>query len=213
MVKWQVIPGLSPYEKAINIMEDHAKALQEGNGPEVVMLVEHEDVYTAGTGYKPEELLGVGDIPVFYTGRGGKFTYHGPGQRVAYPLLNLASEGRAKDIRQYVRDLEQWVIGSLNDCNIDAFVRDGRVGIWALDGGLEKKIGAIGVRVRKWVTYHGIAVNISTDLSKFRAIIPCGLSEFGVTSMKELGCGIAMKEFDGLLKGNFDRVFENLILK
>ena len=207
MLEWKLIEGFTPYKTALDLMEQRVSSLQIGADSEVIMLVEHEDVYTAGTSYKAEELLNPSGIDVYYTGRGGKFTYHGPGQRVIYPILNLSSSHRTQDIRQYVQNLEEWMVLVLNYFNIDAFITKDRVGIWVASNGIEKKIGAIGVRIKKWVTYHGIAMNINTELSKFCNIIPCGLREYEVTSMKELGVNIDLSEFDIVLKDSFYQIF------
>jgi lipoyl(octanoyl) transferase len=205
MTNFTIIPGLTPYSQAIEIMEHHVNSVIQNLSQETVILLEHEDVYTAGTGYKDDELKNTNDIPVIYTGRGGKFTYHGPGQRVIYPIINL--NRRTKDIKKYVKDLEDLIITTLAEFGVSAFLKDGMIGIWVSHTGLHKKIGAIGIRARKWVTYHGIAVNISTDLSKFEGIIPCGITDYGVTSMKELGMNISIEEFDEALGRNFERVF------
>jgi lipoyl(octanoyl) transferase len=175
--------------------------------PETIMLVEYSDVYTAGTGARPHELLNQGNIPVIYTGRGGKFTYHGKGQRVIYPILNLASRARSKDLRLYIQNLEQWIIATLLHFGIKAHTIGGRVGIWVSLPAGDAKIAAIGVRVRKWVTFHGVAVNLFPDLTKFQGIIPCGIENACVTSLKELGVSIAIEEFDQKLKEQFGRWF------
>jgi lipoyl(octanoyl) transferase len=206
MTIFKIIPGITPYSQGIDLMDQHVNAVLHNLAPETVILLEHEDVYTAGTGYKVDELKNTNNIEVIYTGRGGKFTYHGPGQRVIYPILNLNL--RTKDIKKYVKDLENWIISTLSEFKITAFIKEGMIGIWVNDKGQHKKIGAIGVRARKWVTYHGIAVNISTDLSKFEGIIPCGISEYGVTSMKELGVEVSIAEFDKVLMRNFCRINE-----
>jgi lipoyl(octanoyl) transferase len=207
MIDWHVIDGLTPYKEALELMERHVQSTISGTSSEKVILLEHEDVYTSGTGAVAEDLIDANNIPVFATGRGGKYTYHGPGQRIIYPILNLASINRIKDLKKYIADLEQWIISTLQAFDIDAFVAHNRVGIWALDQGTEKKIGAIGVRVKKWVTYHGIAVNIATDLAKFNGIVPCGLKEFGVTSMKNLGKFIELSDFDLILQQRFYNIF------
>ncbi|MEY3196690.1 MAG: hypothetical protein RLZZ59_56 [Pseudomonadota bacterium] len=206
MVEWQVIPGFSDYQTTVHMMEKHMEKVILGEAEELIILTEHKDVYTAGSSYDNKELL-KHDIPVVYTGRGGKFTYHGPGQRVIYPILNLASKNRTKDLKKYIQNLEEWMILTLRNFGIDAFIVPERVGIWLLDRGKEKKIGAIGVRVRKWITYHGVAINISTDLKKFEGIIPCGISEFGVTSLEDIGVKITMEEFDQALRENFANIF------
>lgn len=204
---WQIIPGLTPYKDALDLMEKHVQSMISGEKSEKIILLEHEDVYTSGTGASSNDLINTNNIPVFETGRGGKFTYHGPGQRVIYPMLNLGASNRTKDIKKYIADLEKWIISTLNDFNIDAFIVEDRVGIWVLDKGLEKKIGAIGVRVKKWITYHGIAVNIFTDLEKFNGIVPCGLKNFGIASMQNLGKSVDFKSFDHALTRRFHDIF------
>lgn len=204
MIDWQIIRGLTRYKDAVFLMEQHVQSMILNNQPEKIILLEHEDVYTSGTGATNADLINANNIPVFETGRGGKFTYHGPGQRVIYPMLNLASSGREKDIRKYIADLEKWIISTLQEFDIDAFIVKDRVGIWVLDNGLEKKIGAIGVRVKKWITYHGVAVNISTDLDKFNGIVPCGLKDFGVASMQSIGKNIDFQSFDIVLQKQFN---------
>jgi len=207
-IDWQTIPGLTPYKDALDLMEQHVQSMILGEKPEKIILLEHEDVYTSGTGASSNDLINASNIPVFETGRGGKFTYHGPGQRVIYPMLNLGSASRKKDIKKYIADLEKWIISTLNDFNIDAFVVEDRVGIWVLDNGSEKKIGAIGVRVKKWITYHGIAVNIFTDLEKFNGIVPCGLKNFGIASMQQsLGKSVDFESFDLALTRRFYDIF------
>ena len=198
MLIWQELKSLVPYPATIELMESRVSGILSGSESETIFLVEHEDVYTAGTNAKPEELLNPQSVPVIQTGRGGKFTYHGKGQRVIYPVLNLAL--RTKDLRLYVRTLEKWIIATLKKFGIDAYAIDGRVGIWTHARGTEAKIGAIGVRVRKWVTYHGAAINISPDLMKFSGIVPCGISDAAVTSIRECGVDIDMQEFDEVLK-------------
>lgn len=207
MLSYKIIPGLTPYSQGMAIMDYHVKAIQNGDSPETILFLEHDDIYTAGTSYNPEELKKPGDIEVIYTGRGGKYTYHGPGQRIIYPIMNLAGKNRKKDLRKYIKDLESIIILALSDHDITAFIKEDMIGIWTNHDGLDKKIGAIGVRVQKWVTFHGISVNISTNLDKFNGIVPCGIENFGVTSMKELGKNISMEEFDTSLMKYFEEIF------
>jgi lipoyl(octanoyl) transferase len=208
-MEWINLPGLVEYETAIKIMEDKLSSVIEQNSPDTIYLLEHQDVYTAGTGFKEDELLSIRNqnIPVFYTGRGGKFTYHGPGQKIIYPILNLAKKPHNKDVKLYVKTLENWIINTLGKIGISSYTINGMVGIWTNKGGSPAKIGAIGIRVKKWVTYHGIAVNISTDISKYSGIIPCGISNFPVTSLKELGIEISINDFDSFLKDEFRKLF------
>jgi lipoyl(octanoyl) transferase len=206
-----VSDALTPYPDAVATMEARAAAIARGEAPELVWLVEHPPLYTAGTSARPEDLLEPDRFPVFETGRGGQFTYHGPGQRVAYTMLSIVA--RDGDIRRFVRDLETWIIRTLARFNLRGERRDGRVGIWiAKPGGFEDKIAALGIRVRRGVTYHGIAVNLDPDLSHFAGIVPCGIqggsaSPYGVTSLVREGILISMPELDMALKGAFEEVF------
>lgn len=207
----QFITTLTPidYQDSLMLMENYVNKVIDGKEPEAVYLVEHLDVYTAGTNYKQEELLNHNNIPVIYTGRGGKFTFHGAGQRVIYPILNLALPNRTKDLKLYVRMLEEWIINSLDILGIKAYIIKDKVGIWVkTNDDIPSKVAAIGVRVRKWVTYHGIAINISTDLNKFNGIIPCGLEDSLVTSLNQLGVYIKMTEFDKILEAEFIKIFK-----
>ncbi|MGZ6000217.1 MAG: lipoyl(octanoyl) transferase LipB, partial [Rhizomicrobium sp.] len=183
-VEWRVAEGLTPYPEAVAVMQARAAAIAEGTAPELVWLVEHPPIYTAGTSAKDADLLDA-RFPVFKTGRGGQFTYHGPGQRVGYVMLNLKQ--RKADVRAFVHDLEEWLIRSLAQFNVKGERREGRVGIWVARPGREDKVGAIGVRVRRWVTFHGVSINVDPDLSHFSGIVPCGVSEHGVTSLQDLG--------------------------
>ena len=207
-VEWRTSPGLEPYGAAVAAMEARVAAIRDGTAPELVWLLEHPPLYTAGTSARDAELLDPGPFPVHHTGRGGRYTYHGPGQRVAYVLLDLAARGR--DVRCFVHDLEEWLIRTLAGLGVTAERRPGRVGLWvARGGGREDKIAAIGVRVRRWVTYHGISLNVSPDLSHFRAIVPCGIAEpnLGVTSLADLDIATTMAEVDAALAREFDGVF------
>ena len=177
--EWRVTPGRTPYPDALSAMEARAAAVADGEAGELIWLLEHPPLYTAGTSADPAELLDP-RFPVHRAGRGGRYTYHGPGQRVGYVMLDL--NRRNRDVRCYVHALEGWVIAALGRLGIEAFRAPGRIGIWTLDGGREAKIGAIGVRVRRWVTLHGFSVNLSPDLSHFTGIVPCGIAEYPVTS-------------------------------
>jgi lipoyl(octanoyl) transferase len=209
MIRFITIPNLSDYCVTLKLMEDYVNKVINANEPEIIYLVEHSEVYTAGTNYNSEELLDYGGIPVIYTGRGGKFTFHGPGQRVIYPILNLALPNRHKDLKLYIKMLEEWIINSLNYFGIKAYIIKDKVGIWVKISKDEfAKIAAVGVRVRKWVTYHGVAVNISMDLSKFSGIIPCGIENSLVTSLNQLGVYIEMSEFDKIIQAEFNKIFK-----
>lgn len=200
-IEWRVEPAQIPYPDALGEMERRAAAIVEGNAGERVWLIEHPPLYTAGTSADVTELLDP-RFPVFDAGRGGRYTYHGPGQRVGY--LNIDLGKRGKDIRNFVHNLEGWIIDTLADFGVKARRADGRIGIWTDDlQGREAKIGAIGVRVRRWVTLHGFSVNINPDLSHFSGIVPCGISEFPVTSLAALGKNVSMPQFDEALKSHF----------
>lgn len=199
--EWRRDETQVPYPEALADMEARAAAIAAGEASERIWLLEHPPLYTAGTSADPAEMLDR-RFPVYDAGRGGRYTYHGPGQRVGYLSMNLATRG--KDIRNFVHNLEGWVIDSLADFDITARRAEGRIGIWTDDlQGREAKIGAIGVRVRKWVTIHGFSVNVSPDLSHFGGIIPCGIAEYPVTSMQALGRDIGMQEFDTVLERHF----------
>jgi lipoyl(octanoyl) transferase len=203
-VEWRVAEGLTRYPQAVAFMEERAAAIAEGTAPELVWLVEHPPIYTAGTSARDTDLLDA-RFPVFKTGRGGQFTYHGPGQRVGYVMLEL--KRRKADVRAFVHDLEEWLIGTLAQFNVSGERREGRVGIWVARPGREDKIAAIGVRVRRWVTFHGVSINVDPDLSHFSGIVPCGVSEHGVTSLHDLGLPVTMADVDVALKQSFTDVF------
>jgi lipoyl(octanoyl) transferase len=195
--EWRVEPGLLAYPEAVAAMEARVEAIRGGLAPELIWLVEHPPTYTAGTSAVASELLAPDRFPVFATGRGGRYTYHGPGQRVVYVLLDLDRRGR--DIRRYVAALEGWIISALGDHGVASRVIDGKVGVWVGNGAELAKIAAIGVRVRRWVSYHGLAINIAPDLTHFGGIVPCGLSE-PVTSLAALGVSGDMKDIDQSLE-------------
>ena len=209
-VEWHMSSGATEYPLALETMEARVAGIADGV-PELIWLVEHPPLYTAGTSSQPDDLLDGNRFPVFTAGRGGEYTYHGPGQRVCYAMMDLNVRGR--DIRQYVRDLEEWIIVTLAAFGVKGERREGRVGIW-VDRGIEgdpivreDKIAAIGVRVRRWVSFHGISINLNPDLSHYGGIVPCGISEFGVTSLKDLGVSISMAELDEALRRSFETVF------
>jgi lipoyl(octanoyl) transferase len=212
LLEWRISDHPVPYPEAIEAMEARVAAIHAGQAPEQVWLLEHPSLYTAGTSAKPADLLRPDRFPVYLTGRGGQYTYHGPGQRVAYVMLDL--KRRRPDLRRYVQDLEEWIIRALARFNIRGERRAGRVGIWvARPGGREDKIASIGVRVRHWVTFHGVSINLDPDLEHFSGIVPCGVesgedSPFGVTSLHDLGILAAMPELDAALKASFAEVFE-----
>jgi len=208
-VGWAVSTEPVDYPAAVQAMEARAAAIAAGEAPELIWLLEHPPLYTAGVSSKDADLLDAGRFPVHRTGRGGQFTYHGPGQRVAYVMLDLNQRGR--DVRAFVRGLEQWLIGALADFGVEAGVRDGRVGVWVERRGAgwsrEDKIAAIGVKVRKWVSFHGVSLNVEPDLTHFGGIVPCGIAEHGVTSLVDLGVLATMDEADAALKASGQRVF------
>jgi lipoyl(octanoyl) transferase len=207
-MKWQISEPLVNYPAALEQMNTHVNAIADGTADEKVWLLEHPPLYTAGTSAVADDLLDTNRFPVYEAGRGGEHTYHGPGQRVAYVMLNLRERSETPDIRGYVRSLEQWIINSLSYFDIKGERRDGRVGIWVVNkDGSEDKIAAIGVRVRKWVTFHGISINVSPELEHFTGIVPCGISQHGVTSFAKLGKGVDLAELDKVLIQEFDKVF------
>lgn len=210
-VGWAVSPGLVAYEAAVAAMEARAAAIASGEAGELVWLLEHPSLYTAGVSAKADDLLAPDRFPVFRTGRGGQFTYHGPGQRVAYVMLDLRTRGR--DVSKFVLNLERWIIGALDRFNVKGEVREGRVGVWVERKGpgwaREDKIAAIGIRLRKWVSFHGIAFNVEPNLEHFSGITPCGISapQFGVTSLVDLGLPVTMSDADAALRASFHHVF------
>jgi lipoyl(octanoyl) transferase len=205
-IEWRVSGELVPYEAAIAEMERRVAAIHAGEAAELVWLLEHPALYTAGTSARAADLLDPARLPVFRTGRGGQYTYHGPGQRVAYVMLNLTQRGR--DVGCHVWRLEEWMIWVLARFGIAGERREGRIGVWIdRGGGRDDKIGAIGVRVRHWVSYHGVALNVDPDLANYAGIVPCGISEHGVTSMAALGVKATMAEVDTALRATFGDVF------
>jgi lipoyl(octanoyl) transferase len=206
LVEWRISHGLVDYEAAVTEMEARAAAIRAGEAPELCWLLEHPPLYTAGTSARDEDLLTPDRLPVFRTGRGGQYTYHGPGQRIAYVMLDL--QRRGPDLRAYIWRLEEWLIRTLARFGVEGLRREGRIGIWVVKpGGAEAKIGALGVRVRRWVTYHGVAINLDPDLGHFGGIVPCGISRFGVTSLADLGLTTTMQELDAALMATFEQVF------
>jgi lipoyl(octanoyl) transferase len=209
--EWLVRPGLLPYPEAVAFMEARAEAIAAGHARELVWLVEHPPIYTAGTSAQETDLLDA-RFPVFKTGRGGQFTYHGPGQRVAYLMLDL--KHRKPDVRAFVRDVEEWLIRALAALGVKGERRPDRVGIWVDRGhGHEDKIAAIGIRIRRWVTFHGVAINVAPDLSHFSGIVPCGVHGHGVTSLADLGIPAGMADVDNALKTAFTQVFGPLAVE
>jgi lipoyl(octanoyl) transferase len=201
-IEWRVTDGLSPYPETLAEMEARAAAIREGTARELVWLLEHPPLYTAGTSATDADLIAPGRFPVYPVGRGGKHTYHGPGQRVGYLLIDLDKRGR--DVRNFVHSLEQWLIDTLGRLGQPARIAEGRVGIWVDRDGVEAKVGAIGVRVRRWVSFHGFAMNIDPDLSHFGGIVPCGLPDYPVTSLAQLGKVTGMKQFDEALRDGLE---------
>lgn len=213
-VEWRIEPGLTLYPEALAFMEARAEAIRRGEAGELVWLVEHPPLYTAGTSARQEDLIDPDRFPVFAAGRGGEYTYHGPGQRVAYVMLDL--KRRREDVRAFVAALEQWIIGTLAAFNVHGERREDRVGVWvvrpdrpAMPNGspAEDKIAAIGIRLRRWVSFHGIAINVEPDLGHFGGIVPCGVQDHGVTSLVDLGLPVTMADLDLALKASFEEVF------
>ena len=213
-MEWITSDGLTPYPEAVETMERRATAIAEGRAPECIWLVEHPPLYTAGTSAKEADLRAPERFPVHATRRGGQYTYHGPGQRVVYVMLDVGKRGR--DVRRFVQQLETWVIAALDRFNVTGHIREGRVGVWverpdrplAPSGQLaEDKIAAIGIRLRRWVSFHGISINVDPDLSHFSGIVPCGISDHGVTSLVDLGLPVTMADLDVALMASFAEVF------
>ena len=208
-IKWTTSNTLVDYLESLDFMAKTVDSIITGKGPEVVWLLEHPELYTSGTSAQPNELQYKPIAPIYAAGRGGRYTYHGPGQRVIYLMMDLRS--RANDIRKYIYDLETWLINSVAEFGIEGERRSGRVGVWVDQGyGIEVKIAAIGIRVRKWVTFHGVSLNISPDLSMYEPIIPCGIREHGISSLHQLGVPALMKDVDEALLHNFQKLFGNV---
>ncbi|THD75619.1 lipoyl(octanoyl) transferase LipB [Thalassobius vesicularis] len=214
MVEWITTEGLTGYDDAVAFMEARAAAIHAGESDECIWLVEHPPLYTAGTSAKPADLTDPDRFPVYPSKRGGQYTYHGPGQRVVYVMLDVAKRGH--DVRKFVQQLEEWVIATLDQFNVKGEIREGRVGVWVVrndrplrfDGKpQEDKIAAIGIRLRKWVSFHGISINVEPDLSHFSGIVPCGITEHGVTSLVDLGLPVEMGDLDVALRVTFEKVF------
>jgi lipoyl(octanoyl) transferase len=202
---WKISAGLTPYPEALAAMEARADAIAAGRANEQVWLLEHPPIYTAGTSARDDDLIDA-RFPVYRTGRGGQFTYHGPGQRVGYVMLDL--KRRKPDVRAYVHDLEQWLIDTLALLGVKGERREGRIGIWVRRGQREDKIAALGVRIRHWVSFHGVALNVEPDLSHFSGIVPCGVREHGVTSLADLGVPFSMADVDAAMKKSFEKIFD-----
>ena len=207
-VEWRVSTGLTPYRQALAAMESRAAAIRAGTAPELAWLVEHPPLFTAGTSADPAELFNPQGFDVVEAGRGGRYTYHGPGQRVGYVMLDL--EARGRDIRRFVFCLEGWMIDALGELGVGARREPGRIGIWTGTGPAEAKIGAIGVRIKRWVTLHGFSINVAPDLAHFSGIVPCGIDAFGVTSLDALGRSSKMADLDRTLRATFPAFLRNL---
>ena len=208
-VEWARSEGLVPYPDAVAAMEGRAAGIADGLAGEMVWLLEHPPLYTAGVSAKPQDLIAPDRFPVFNTGRGGQFTYHGPGQRVAYVMLDLRARGR--DARAYVGALETWLIQALAALGVVGQTRCGRIGVWVERPPREDKIAAIGVKLRRWVSFHGISLNVNPEISHFEGIVPCGVTEHGVTSLEDLGAHIPMVDVDQALAAAFEQVFGPII--
>ncbi|MCE8518030.1 lipoyl(octanoyl) transferase LipB [Ruegeria pomeroyi] len=213
-MEWKITDGLTDYDEAVAFMEARAAAIAAGEAEECVWLLEHPPLYTAGTSARREDLTDPDRFPVYDSKRGGQYTYHGPGQRVVYVMLDVGKRGH--DVRRFVQQLEEWVIAALAEFNIRGEIREGRVGVWVkredkpltLSGQpAEDKIAAIGIRLRKWVSFHGISINVEPDLSHFSGIVPCGITEYGVTSLVDLGLPVTMGDVDVALRQSFEQVF------
>jgi lipoyl(octanoyl) transferase len=207
-IEWRTSEGLVPYKDALDFMEERAAAIRAGTARECIWLLEHPPLFTAGTSADPAELFNPLGFPVYEAGRGGRYTYHGPGQRVAYLMLDL--ERRGRDVRRLVHSLEGWIIAALGELGVSAHRAEGRIGIWVGEGADEKKIAALGIRVKRWVTLHGIAINVSPELTHFTGIVPCGISDFGVTSLEALGKVAAKTDLDDALERNLTSFLNSL---
>lgn len=214
MVDWVISAGLTPYPDALATMEARAEAIAAGTANEMVWLVEHPPLYTAGTSARSADLISPDRFPVYDARRGGEYTYHGPGQRVVYVMLDVGKRGR--DVRRFVQDLERWIIAALDRFNVTGEIREGRVGVWVarpdkplMENGLiaEDKIAAIGIRLRKWISFHGLSINVDPDLTHFDGIIPCGIRNHGVTSLVDLGLPVTMDDLDVALQATFGTIF------
>lgn len=205
-MEWKLTSNPTPYKDALAFMEARVNAIAAGTADDCTWLLEHPPLYTAGTSAKISDLLEP-RFPIYETGRGGEYTYHGPGQRVGYVMLNLRNMQQEPDIKKYIWQLEEWIIQTLHHFDVKGERREGRVGIWVQAADSEKKIAAIGVRVRHWVTFHGIAINNTPDLSHFSGIVPCGIQQFGVTSLSDLGKTVSMAELDAALMHVFPKIF------
>ncbi len=208
-VRWEVATGLVPYADAVIRMEAEAALIARGDAHELVWLLEHPALYSAGTSAKPADLIAPDRFPVFQTGRGGQYTYHGPGQRVGYVMLNLKKRGG--DVRAFVAALERWIIATLSDFGVTGETREDRVGVWVKRAGREDKIAALGIRVRQGVSFHGISINVNPDLSHFDGIVPCGVAAHGVTGFSDLGIPFSMDQLDTALAQNFSRIFGPIV--
>ncbi|MGB0439411.1 MAG: lipoyl(octanoyl) transferase LipB [Paracoccaceae bacterium] len=215
MVEWRTTDGLTDYAEAVAFMERRAAAIAAGTADELIWLVEHPPLYTAGTSARRQDLTDPDRFPVHVAQRGGQYTYHGPGQRVVYVMLDLTKRGR--DVRAFVEQLEHWVIGTLAAFNLTGHIRAGRVGVWierpdrpqTITGAMaEDKIAAIGIRLRKWVSFHGLSINVEPDLEHFTGIVPCGITDYGVTSLVDLGLPVTMDDLDVALRAQFDLIFD-----
>ncbi|HET9811673.1 MAG TPA: lipoyl(octanoyl) transferase LipB [Sphingomicrobium sp.] len=207
-IEWRVSDGLVPYPEALAFMEERAAAIRSGEAGECVWLLEHPPLFTAGTSADPAELTNPLGFPVYEAGRGGRYTYHGPGQRVGYLMLDLEKRGR--DVRRLVHSLEGWIIAALRDLGVESHRAEGRIGIWVGEGASEAKIAALGIRIRRWVTLHGFSINVSPDLAHFGGIVPCGIADFGVTSLECQGKETPMSRVDASLKRSFCQFLNDL---
>ena len=217
MIQWEITEEKVDYETALAKMDNHVEKMIQGDAGEKIWLLEHPPLYTAGTSADRQDLVEPNRFPVFETKRGGQYTYHGPGQRVVYVMLDLNKRG--KDVKKFVKNLETWIALTLSEFNIIGQSRDGRVGIWVerpdkplnnYNAVQEEKIAAIGVRLKKWITLHGLSINLDPDLSHFQGIVPCGIKEHGVTSLVDLGLPVSMHDLDNALKKSFSKVFQNI---
>ncbi|KJV65500.1 MULTISPECIES: lipoyl(octanoyl) transferase LipB [Ehrlichia] len=208
LIEWKVESSQIDYQEAVCFMQQRVEGIFNGLQKELVWLLEHPPLYTAGTGAKIEDLLVKHLFPIYATNRGGKYTYHGPGQRIAYIMLNLKIRSKC-NVRLYVETLGNWIVETLNHFSIKSYFNPDLIGVWVTHDGTEKKIAAFGIRIRRWITYHGVSVNVYTDLSHYSGIVPCGIKDYGITSLEQLGVDISYEEFDVVLKKKFYEIFSN----
>jgi len=209
-MQWLKLPGLSDYKETLVLMENLVQEVASGTKPDTIILTEHKSVITSGTSATSADIVGDTEIPIIQIGRGGKYTFHGPGQRVIYPIIDLKKNPWNSDLKKYLNFLHSWIIATLEHLGINAHIRDDHIGIWVNQNGIDAKVAAIGIRARKWVAFHGVAVNINTDLTNFKSFVPCGINDLPVTSLSSMGVNITLEEFDEILKKEYYNIVKIL---